>query len=219
MDVIGDIKRQVENAHQDLGGLDSYREDKLFKAGVDMMYDQVADIIRCAETKRNNGGAAQKYIIVNNDCFCGIAFHMFQGSETEMIAEMMKKAEEIAQKMAEDFGEIMDVTFDKRTQSWRVDVMNNQDAVEESVVAKALREIKMVKTKNPLTQKELKEMAGKPVYCPELESYGIVKYDTKGRWAEIPFLVGVFHQYGCSVTFEYNILERGLKCYEITELN
>lgn len=147
MDNVKDIKRQVENAHQDLGGLDSYKEDKLFKAGVDMMYDQVADIIRHAEVKRDNGGAAQKYVIVNNDCFCGIAFYMFQGSEAEMIAEMMKKAEEIAQKMAEDFGEIMDVTFDKRTQSWRVDVMNNQDAVEESVVAKALQKIKIWRMK------------------------------------------------------------------------
>ena len=27
----------------------------------------------------------------------------------------------------------------------------------------------------PLTQHELQEMAGKPVYCPEIESYGIVK--------------------------------------------
>ena len=58
-------------------------------------------------------------------------------------------------------------------------------------------------------------MAGKPVYCPELEVYGIVKYETKGRWAGRPFLVGVWHQYGAAVNFEYNILERGLKCYEI----
>lgn len=69
--------------------------------------------------------------------------------------------------------------------------------------------------REPLTQKELQEMAGKPVYCPELEVYGIVKYETKGRWAVMPFLVGVWHQYGAAVNFEYNILERGLKCYEV----
>ena len=69
--------------------------------------------------------------------------------------------------------------------------------------------------KTPLTQKELQEMTGKPVYCPELETYGIIKYETVGQWAGIPFLVGVWHQNGTAVTFEYNILERGLKCYEI----
>lgn len=69
----------------------------------------------------------------------------------------------------------------------------------------------------PLTEKELSEMAGKPVHCPELECYGIIRCDTVGRWANIPFLVGVWYgnDNGCGARFEYNILERGLKCYRL----
>ena len=46
--------------------------------------------------------------------------------------------------------------------------------------------------KKPLTLEELRQMAGKPVYCPEIymASYGIIKYETKGIWAGVPFLVG-----------------------------
>lgn len=69
----------------------------------------------------------------------------------------------------------------------------------------------------PLTLQELREMTGKPVYCPEMESYGIVKCETKGRWSGVPFLVGVWHSDGVAVNFEYNILERDLKCYRATE--
>ena len=65
------------------------------------------------------------------------------------------------------------------------------------------------------TEVELKEMAGKPVYCSDIEAYGIVKYETTGRWSGIPFLVGVQHNNGIAINFEYNILDRGLKCYKI----
>lgn len=71
--------------------------------------------------------------------------------------------------------------------------------------------------KTPLTQQELRRMAGKPVYCPEIESYGIVKYETIGIWAGVPFLVGAWHRDGVAVTFEYNIVKRKLKCYRINE--
>ena len=69
----------------------------------------------------------------------------------------------------------------------------------------------------PLTQQELREIAGKPVYCPEIESYGIIKCETKGMWAGVPFLVGVWHSDGVAVNYEYNIVERKLKCYKISE--
>lgn len=69
----------------------------------------------------------------------------------------------------------------------------------------------------PLTQQELREIAGKPVYCPEMESYGIIKCETKGMWAGVPFLVGVWHSDGVAVNYEYNIVERKLKCYKISE--
>lgn len=67
----------------------------------------------------------------------------------------------------------------------------------------------------PISQQKLRGMAGKPVYCPELQSYGIIKYETIGRWAGIPFLVGVWHRDGVAVNFEHNIKERELKCYKI----
>lgn len=44
--------------------------------------------------------------------------------------------------------------------------------------------------KESLTLEELQELAGKPVYCPEIEAYGIVKCETIGIWAGVPFLVG-----------------------------
>ena len=71
--------------------------------------------------------------------------------------------------------------------------------------------------KEPLTQKELSEMAGKPVYCPDIQAYGIVKCETIGIWAGTPFLVGAWHRDGAAVNFEYNIMQRKLKCYRINE--
>ena len=40
----------------------------------------------------------------------------------------------------------------------------------------------------PLTLRELQQMAGRPVWCPEAESYGIIKCDDIGHWAGQPFL-------------------------------
>ena len=62
----------------------------------------------------------------------------------------------------------------------------------------------------PLTEKELSEMAGKPVHCPELECYGIIRCDTVGRWANIPFLVGVWYgnDNGCGARFEFGLNRR-----------
>ena len=70
--------------------------------------------------------------------------------------------------------------------------------------------------REPLTVEELKKMVGKPVYCPEINAYGIVKYETVGRWAGIPYLVGVAqHDTDTMLNFEYNILAQKLKCYKI----
>lgn len=69
--------------------------------------------------------------------------------------------------------------------------------------------------REPLTEAELKEMIGEPVYCPELDVYGIIKYETVGRWAGILFLLGTWHNNGAAVNFEYNILDSELKCYKI----
>lgn len=72
-----------------------------------------------------------------------------------------------------------------------------------------------VGNKAPLGWQELQELAGKPVYCPKLESYGIVECETKGRWAGVPFLVGAQHQNGLAVRFTYNIIERNLQCFSL----
>lgn len=74
------------------------------------------------------------------------------------------------------------------------------------------------KERKPLTLQELKEMAGKPVYCPDADGYGIVKCETKGHWAGIPFLIGAWHEGGVAVNFEYNIKKRKLKCYRIEQV-
>lgn len=71
--------------------------------------------------------------------------------------------------------------------------------------------------KKPLTLEKLQQMAGKPVYCPEIESYGIVKYETIGIWAGVPFLVGAWHNDGAAVNFEYNIIKRKLKYYRVID--
>lgn len=70
----------------------------------------------------------------------------------------------------------------------------------------------------PLELQEFAKMAGKPVYCPCIHPggvYGVIKYETLGNWAGVPFLVGVQHIDGVAVDFEYNIQERQLKCYKI----
>lgn len=69
--------------------------------------------------------------------------------------------------------------------------------------------------KKPLTENELRNMSGLPVYCPQINAYGIVRCDKVGKYANRPFLVGV-QTYGddmCSVNFEMDIIQRKLKCY------
>lgn len=43
-------------------------------------------------------------------------------------------------------------------------------------------------------------MAGQPVYCPDVEAYGIIGYETVGPWAGILFLY-----FGTGTHFAYNI--------------
>ena len=72
-------------------------------------------------------------------------------------------------------------------------------------------------SKEALTLEELKNMQGQPVWCPDLNSYGIIKCDTSGEWKGIPYIHGsqYFPEFGTSTDFEYNILERGLVCQHI----
>lgn len=71
---------------------------------------------------------------------------------------------------------------------------------------------------NPLSSDEdFKRMAGKPVYCPSEDLYGIIKYETLGHWAGVPFLIGAWHDDGIAVNFEWNIQERHLECYQVEQ--
>ena len=72
-------------------------------------------------------------------------------------------------------------------------------------------------SKEALTLEELREMQGQPVWCPDINSYGIIKCDTSGKWKGIPYLHGSQYlpEYGTSVDFEYSILDRGLVCQRL----
>lgn len=73
------------------------------------------------------------------------------------------------------------------------------------------------KTENndPLTLDELREMPGEPVWCAEMECWGIVEVETVGCWANKPFLVGAWHAPTCGSAekFECDIEMRGLTLY------
>ena len=56
-----------------------------------------------------------------------------------------------------------------------------------------LQKGKVATREEPLTLRELQQMAGRPVWCPEAESYGIIKCDDIGHWAGQPFLRGSWY--------------------------
>jgi hypothetical protein len=72
-------------------------------------------------------------------------------------------------------------------------------------------------SRESLTLEELREMQGQPVWCPELNSYGIIKCDTSGKWKGIPYIHGsqFIPEYGISTDFEYNIQDRSLVCQRV----
>ena len=68
----------------------------------------------------------------------------------------------------------------------------------------------------PLTPAEIQQMRGRPVWCPEIEAYGIISIDRIGHWKDKPFLAGVWYQdkeATCGVNFNYDVEERGLTLY------
>ena len=68
----------------------------------------------------------------------------------------------------------------------------------------------------PLTPEQIKQMRGKPVYCPEMNSYGVITFDTTGPWANVPFLLFYWLEREddpCGVQCQYNIEGRGLTIY------
>lgn len=67
----------------------------------------------------------------------------------------------------------------------------------------------------PLTLEQLRGTTGEPVWCEDLQCWGIVKCETIGNWANIPLLVGAWHhpQSGSAVNFQYDIGMQNLTLY------
>lgn len=65
--------------------------------------------------------------------------------------------------------------------------------------------ISVVPPNDPLTLNELREMGGEPVWCLEMRCWGIIKLETIGKWAGMPFLIGALHDRGVAVDFEYDV--------------
>lgn len=65
----------------------------------------------------------------------------------------------------------------------------------------------------PLTLEEMREMEGEPVWCEDYQCWGIVKVESKGPWANQPFLCGVYHNDGLATSFEHDIEKRKLTLY------
>lgn len=82
-----------------------------------------------------------------------------------------------------------------------------------SMAISALWEQREQENQKPLTLDELQTMAGEPVWCSEYECYGIIEIETVGCWANIPFLVGVWHDRGVVEKFEHNIIKRRLTLF------
>lgn len=92
------------------------------------------------------------------------------------------------------------------------------EAVTAAYVAglEAMREKAERENPAPLTPAEIQQMRGRPVWCPEIEAYGIISIDRIGAWKDKPFLNGVWYQdkeETCGVDFSYNIEERELTIY------
>lgn len=73
--------------------------------------------------------------------------------------------------------------------------------------------ISVMPPNDPLTLDELRKMGGEPVWCLEMRCWGIIKLETIGQWAGIPFLIGALHDRGVAVDFEYDVVKRELTLY------
>lgn len=61
----------------------------------------------------------------------------------------------------------------------------------------------------PLTQDELREMDGQPVWVEELKHWALIDIEKGGQWDGIPFTVWAEN----GAKFTYNVKNRGLHCY------
>ena len=85
------------------------------------------------------------------------------------------------------------------------------DATKRGVTIEQIMELGS--SNDPLTLDELREMGGEPVWCLEMRCWGIIKLETIGQWAGMPFLIGTLHDRGVAVDFEYDVVKRELTLY------
>ena len=84
------------------------------------------------------------------------------------------------------------------------------------VALAALREKAARENPAPLTPEQIRQMRGKPVWCPEVESYGIIALDKIGNWADKPFLKFFWlpsEDANCGTDCNYDVEARGLTLY------
>ncbi len=94
----------------------------------------------------------------------------------------------------------------------------DQEAMTAAYVAglAALQEKAERENPAPLTLEQIRKMRGQPVWCPEVESYGIITMDKIGAFANKPFLSFFWlenEDAPCGVDCEYDIEKRGLTLY------
>lgn len=68
----------------------------------------------------------------------------------------------------------------------------------------------------PLSLDELREMRGKPVWCPDVNAYGIITMDKVGNWANKPFISYYYLRYEddpCGTLCHEDIEARGYTIY------
>ncbi len=99
------------------------------------------------------------------------------------------------------------------------------DAVAAAYVAglAALQEKMERENPKPLTPEEIRQMRGKPVWCPDIETWdrkvgawGIITMDKIGAWANKPFFQFFWlksEDAPCGVDCKYDIEEWGLTLY------
>lgn len=98
----------------------------------------------------------------------------------------------------------------------RVKFYDRSTGVERVGFAVPVEEIEKASSQleKPLSDAELEEMNGKPVWCAELNLWAILSIERGGRWDGIPFINGVDGlDRGVAVPFSYIVKQHGYTLY------
>lgn len=82
----------------------------------------------------------------------------------------------------------------------------------EVIAFRAMKEMQERMYPEPLSIKELQEMAGEPIWVESdgFESWAIVELDEAGQWKDMPFANGLTAD---GFKFSWDIKRRNLRCY------